>query len=204
MKSENLYNMLDEDQLELLGRVTGGKIIEKNTLPRIRVNVINMYEDYRDWDARQVYDELDEFYAEDVLRATKKLEDINAVFRYINSLEYDEETRKQKLIEDADRGYRELEKNICEIMESQYETLKEEIIGDINGIDNYLVKHLGDKFGFTFEEVRDMVDYKFDFNKMITESEKVNKYIETKKSINKITLYERNEEFFKKLEELFG
>lgn len=203
MKSENLYNILSEDQLDLLEMATEGQTVEKDKLPQIRYKLRKFSRARMLWEINQMKDELEGVPIKQVSMSAEGRENFDAVYRYINSFEADEETRKQNLIETAYIENMNIQQEIYRRIELGTETI-EEIEDDINNIKNNLTTNLGVQFGFTYEEVNKIVKHKFNFDNIGKEMEKVKEDNEIAKSINISASYELNEELWKMMEELFG
>ncbi|AQR93391.1 hypothetical protein [Clostridium saccharoperbutylacetonicum] len=161
MKSIELLNRLTKEQKELLERATGGEPIKKDKVTKIRAKLKKMSEEDRFWEWTPVPNDNSRMWGS---LSAEAEENFNNVCRYLNSLEVDEETRKQKAIEIADIEYNDFQKYIYRCMNLEEGTI-EEIKKDIFDLENNLITKLGVNYGFTYEDVSRIVKREFDFSK---------------------------------------
>lgn len=143
MRSEKLLKKLTYRQKEILVQASEGKIIDQSNLKEILDNV-----------DLQVHNEI---LSNEYGLSEELWEDYREVYRYLNSLKDDEETRKENLIDYAIKEYQDIQEmvnkcidggmNIANIVERGYE--QERSILSIIGI----------LYGFTDREVKRILNY---------------------------------------------
>jgi len=185
MKSIELLNKLTKEQKALLEEAIEGTTIENGDVAKVKVklNELSKVGKYADWNPiPNIFEESPCFRGWWSL-SDKTQENFNEVFRYLNSLEANEEIRRKRLTEIADREHENNQENIYERMVLGAEKI-EEIMDDMINIEHNLTTSLGIEFGLTYEDVSKIVKRDFDFNL----------------STQNIT----KDKFSRRLEELFG
>lgn len=164
MKSIELLNRLTTEQKELLEVATAGKAIEKNDVATIKASLKKLSQNgkYADWNSSFVFSE------NPCERGWWSLSDeiqenFNEVFRYLNSLEDNEEIRKEKVIEIADRKHEKNQKELYERMRLGAERIAY-IMDDLIETEHDLTMKLAIDFGFTYEEICQIVKQEYDFS----------------------------------------
>lgn len=143
MKSEKLLKKLTYRQKEILVQASEGKIIDQLNLKEILDNV-----------DLQLHSEI---LSNEYGLSEELWEDYREVYRYLNSLKDDEETRKENLIDYAIKEYQDIQKmvnkcidggmSIANIVERGYEQ------------ERSILSIIGVLYGFTDREVKRILNY---------------------------------------------
>lgn len=164
MKSEELLKRLTKEQKVLLERATGGQIVEKGRVEEIKskLNEISLEDEFQEW--IPIPYELRETVIKRGMLSDKAEKNFNEVYRYLNSLEGDEEVKKRRVAEMADSSQKEYQKIIYHSLMSGLETIKE-IKEEISELEHNKCTNLSVRFGLAYEEVFEIIKYEYDFNR---------------------------------------
>lgn len=183
MKTKELFNKLKIRQKYLLEEVTKGKTIYEDDVTEIINNLNQLYRGkYVSMNPIPSLAEENPLISEWWSLTNDTQENFTEVYRYLSSLKASEEVRKEKVTEIADIKHEEKQKEISFRMLSGERF--EEIINDIIEKEHNLTMKLAIEFGFTYEEICQIVKREYDFS---FQSQNIIK-----------------DEFSKLLEELFG
>lgn len=143
MKSEKLLKKLTYREKEILVQASEGKIIDQSNLKEILDNV-----------DLQVHNEI---LSNEYGLSEELWEDYREVYRYLNSLKDDEETRKENLIDYAIKEYQDIQEmvnkcidggmSIADIVKRGYEK------------EHSILSMIGILYGFTDREVKKILNY---------------------------------------------
>ncbi|NSB12129.1 hypothetical protein [Clostridium beijerinckii] len=185
MKSKELFNKLMIRQKYLLEEATGGKAIYEGNVVEVINNLIELYRGSK-YVCRNPIPSLAEekpCISEWWAMRNETQENFNEVYRYLNSLKASEEIRKEKVIEIADREHEKNQKELYERTMLGTERI-EYIVDDLIETEYNLAMKLAIEYGFTYEEIYQIVKREYDF------------------SLNPQNIIK--DEFGKRLEALFG
>lgn len=183
MKSTELSNKLTIRQKYLLEEAIGGKTIGEGDITEVINNLNKLYRGkYVSMNPIPSLAEENPPISEWWPLSNETQENFNEVYRYLSSLKASEEIRKEKVIEIADMEHEQKQEEIYSRMLSGERF--EQIIDDVIETEHNLTMKLCIEFGFTYEEISEIVRREFDFN--------INERNVTK------------DEFSMRLEDLFG
>ncbi|MFW2487577.1 hypothetical protein ACN077_03260 [Clostridium chromiireducens] len=161
MHSKGLLNRLSKKQKALLDRATGGELVKKGQVEKVKSNLEEISREREFWKWTPIPNDNSRMWGS---LSDEAESDFNEVYRYLNSIEVDEEIRRKHVSEIADTEYKDLQKCIYRIMCFEDETV-DETRNWVAGLEHNLITYLGVNFGFTHEEVSKFIKRNLDFNK---------------------------------------